>query len=279
MKTRKRNSRKNPEAQARYFNAAGGFFFIGGPCVIENEKMAFHTAGELKKICLRLNIPFIFKASYDKANRTSAKSFRGPGIKKGLQVLADIKKELGIPVLTDVHDIPEVKIAAKVVDILQIPAFLCRQTDLVTAAARTGRTINIKKGQFLSPFEIENIIKKVEATGNKKIILTERGFSFGYNNLVVDLRSIAYMKKTGYPVVIDATHSVQRPGGAGDRSSGDREYIEAIAKGAVAAGASGVFMEVHPNPAKALSDKDTQYPLDKAARLLYELKKIYIAAN
>jgi 2-dehydro-3-deoxyphosphooctonate aldolase (KDO 8-P synthase) len=241
--------------------------------------MAFSIAAELKKICQRLNIPFIFKASYDKANRTSAKSFRGPGIKKGLQILADIKKKLNVPVLTDVHSLDEVKAAAGTADILQIPAFLCRQTDLVTAAARTGRAINIKKGQFLSPFEMENIIRKIEAAGNKNIFLTERGFSFGYNNLVVDLKSIAYMKKTGYPVVIDATHSVQRPGGAGDRSGGDREYIEAIAKGAVAAGASGVFMEVHPNPAKALSDKDTQYPLDKIAKLLYELKKIYIAAN
>jgi 2-dehydro-3-deoxyphosphooctonate aldolase (KDO 8-P synthase) len=255
------------------------FFFIGGPCIIENAAMAMKTAAELKVICGRLGIPFIFKASYDKANRTSVASFRGPGIKKGLKILADIKKKLGVPVLTDVHDIPEVKLAAKVADILQIPAFLCRQTDLVVAAARTGRIINIKKGQFLSPFEVENVIRKVETAGNRNILLTERGFSFGYNNLVVDLKSIAYMKKTGYPVVIDATHSVQRPGGAGDRSGGDREYIEAISKGAIAAGASGVFMEVHPNPAKALSDKDTQYPLDKAAKLLYELKKIYIAAN
>jgi 2-dehydro-3-deoxyphosphooctonate aldolase (KDO 8-P synthase) len=241
--------------------------------------MAFKTAVALKEICGRLNIPFIFKASYDKANRTSAKSFRGPGIKKGLKILGDIRKKLKIPVITDVHDVSEVKLAAKIADVIQIPAFLCRQTDLVLAAARTGKVINIKKGQFLSPFEVENIIRKVEATGNNKILLTERGFSFGYNNLVVDLKSIAYLKNTGYPVVIDATHSVQRPGAAGDRSGGDRQYVEAIAKGAVAAGASGVFLEVHPNPAKALSDKDTQYPLDKAARLLYELKKIYIAAN
>jgi 2-dehydro-3-deoxyphosphooctonate aldolase (KDO 8-P synthase) len=247
--------------------------------MLENAAMAFKTAAGLKEICSRLNIPFIFKASYDKANRTSVKSFRGPGIRKGLKILADIRKKLGVPILTDVHDVAEVKLAAKVADIIQIPAFLCRQTDLVLAAARTGKIINIKKGQFLSPFEVENIIRKVEAAGNNKILLTERGFSFGYNNLVVDLKSIAYMKNTGYPVVIDATHSVQRPGGAGDRSGGDREYIEAIAKGAVAAGASGVFLEVHPNPSKALSDKDTQYPLDKAARLLYELKKIYIAAN
>lgn len=277
MKTKKKSSRKNQKTQARSFNES--FFFIGGPCIIENAAMAFKVASELKEICSRLNIPFIFKASYDKANRTSAGSYRGPGIKKGLKILGDIRKKLNIPVITDVHEVSEVKLAAKTADIIQIPAFLCRQTDLVLAAARTGKIINIKKGQFLSPFEVENIIRKVEATGNYKIMLTERGFSFGYNNLVVDLKAIAYLKNTGYPVVIDATHSVQRPGGAGDRSGGDREYIEAIAKGAVAAGASGVFLEVHPNPAKALSDKDTQYPLDKAARLLYELKRIYIAAN
>jgi len=241
--------------------------------------MAFKTAEALREICSHLNIPYVFKASYDKANRTSSKSFRGPGIVKGLSVLAKIKKQLGIQVITDVHSPDEAVIAAKAADILQIPAFLCRQTDLVLAAARTGRTINIKKGQFLSPFEMGNIISKAESTGNRDILLTERGFSFGYNNLVVDMKSIAYMRKFGYPVIIDATHSAQRPGGAGDRSGGDREYIPAIAKAAVAAGASGVFMEVHPNPQKALSDRDTQYPLDKIARLLYELKKIYIAAN
>lgn len=264
----------------KYSDITGnGLFLIAGPCVIENEKMAFETAEKLIEITGRLGIPFVFKASYDKANRSSIGSFRGPGIKKGLALMAKIRKALNVPVLTDVHETKDVAETAKAVDILQIPAFLCRQTDLVVAAAKTGKIVNIKKGQFLSPFEMDNIIKKAASTGNKEIMLTERGFSFGYNNLVVDLKSIAYMKNTGYPVVIDATHSVQRPGGAGDRSGGDREYIEPIAKGAVAAGAQGVFMEVHPNPKKAMSDKDSQYALDKVEPVLRKLKQIYDLVN
>ncbi|MEI7541721.1 MAG: 3-deoxy-8-phosphooctulonate synthase [bacterium] len=256
-----------------------GLFLIAGPCVIENEKMAFLIAEKLKEITQRLGMPFVFKASYDKANRTSLGSFRGPGIKKGLNLMAKIKEKLSLPVLTDVHETKDVVQTAKVVDILQIPAFLCRQTDLIVAAAKTGKIINIKKGQFLSPFEMDNIIQKALSTGNKEIMLTERGFSFGYNNLVVDLKSIAYMRKTGYPVIIDATHAVQRPGGAGNRSGADREYIDTIARGAVAAGATGVFMEVHPNPKKALSDKDSQYALDKVEPVLRKLKEIYDLVN
>ncbi len=241
--------------------------------------MAYGIAEALGEITSNLGIPFIFKASYDKANRTSIKSFRGVGIDKGLKILSGIRKAYGIPVLTDVHSPEEVKKAAQNVDVLQIPAFLCRQTDLIVAAAKSGAIVNIKKGQFLSPQEMGNIIKKAEGAGNKNLMLTERGFTFGYNNLVVDLKSIAHMKTLGYPVIIDATHAVQRPGGAGDKSAGERQYVEAIAKGCVAAGANGVFMEVHPNPEKALSDRDTQYSLDKIEELLGTLLDVYKAVN
>jgi len=278
MKTKK-TALKKVRITNSLFISQKDFFLIAGPCVIENEKMAVKIAAELKKVCEYSGVPFIFKASYDKANRSSGSSFRGQGMDKGLKILNKIKNELKIPVLTDVHDASQAVKAGKIADVLQIPAFLCRQTDLLTACARTGRAVNVKKGQFLSPFEIHNIIKKIELAGNKNILLTERGFSFGYNNLVVDLRSIAYMKKTGYPVIIDATHSVQRPGGEGDRSGGDREYIETIAKGAVAAGANGVFMEAHHDVKNALSDRDTQYPLDKVSGILALLKEIFEAAN
>ncbi len=278
MKTKK-NALKKIKITKDLAISQGDFFLIAGPCVIENEKMAMHIAGELKKVCEYSGIPFIFKASYDKANRSSIASFRGPGIDKGLKILSKIKKELNVAILTDVHDTSQAIKAGKVVDVIQIPAFLCRQTDLLTASARTGKAVNIKKGEFLSPFEIDNILRKVESAGNKNILLTERGFTFGYNNLVVDLRSIAYMKTKGYPVVIDATHSVQRPGGAGDRSGGDREFIETIAKGAVAAGANGVFLEVHHDIKNALSDRDTQYPLDKVSSILAQLKEIHEAVN
>jgi 2-dehydro-3-deoxyphosphooctonate aldolase (KDO 8-P synthase) len=241
--------------------------------------MARETAGKLKKITSAIGMPFVFKASYDKANRTSIKSFRGVGIDKGLKILSVIAGEFDVPVITDVHTAEEVKKAAQFVDILQIPAFLCRQTDLIVAAAKSGRIVNIKKGQFLSPQEMGNITKKAEAAGNTNLMLTERGFSFGYNNLVVDMKSIAYMKTLGYPVIIDATHAVQRPGGAGDKSGGEREYIDAIAKASVAAGADGVFLEVHPDPDKALSDKDTQYRLDRVEILLEKLQDIYNVAN
>jgi 2-dehydro-3-deoxyphosphooctonate aldolase (KDO 8-P synthase) len=264
----------------RYCEITGrGLFIIAGPCVIENEKMAYSTARRLKEIAVKLGLPLVFKASYDKANRTSISSFRGVGIDKGLKILSGISKEFDVPVLTDVHSPEEAVKAAQAVDVLQIPAFLCRQTDLIVAAAKSGKIVNIKKGQFLSPQEMDNIVKKAESAGNRNLILTERGFSFGYNNLVVDLKSIAYMKTLGYPVVIDATHAVQRPGGAGDKSSGDRQYVETIAKGSVAAGADGVFMEIHPDPDKALSDKDTQYPLDKAESLIAKLMEIYNIAR
>jgi 2-dehydro-3-deoxyphosphooctonate aldolase (KDO 8-P synthase) len=243
--------------------------------MIEDEKMAFKIASALKEITWELRIPFIFKGSYDKANRTSIKSYRGPGIEKGLRILDKVRQKFGVPIITDVHSPEEAAAAGKVADVLQIPAFLCRQTDLIVAAAKTGRPVNIKKGQFLSPYEVGNIVKKAESAGNNNIMLTERGFSFGYNNLVVDLKSIAIMKKTGYPVIIDATHSVQRPGGAGDQSGGDREFVETIAKGAVAAGANGVFLEVHHDVANAMSDKETQYPLDGAKKLLEKLKNIF----
>lgn len=256
-----------------------GFFFIGGPCVIESERLAFDTAMMLKEITSYLDIPFVFKASYDKANRTSLKSFRGIGLKKGLKILDKIKRKLDVKIITDVHAPSEVKEAAKVADILQIPAFLCRQTDLLVAAAKTDRVVNVKKGQFLSPYEVKNITEKIEAAGNDRIILTERGFSFGYNNLVVDMKSIAIMKSIGYPVVIDATHAVQRPGGAGTSSAGERQFVEAIAKGSVAAGANGVFMEVHPDPEKALSDKETQFPLSRIVGALARIKEVYEAVN
>ncbi|MCX7699001.1 MAG: 3-deoxy-8-phosphooctulonate synthase [Candidatus Goldbacteria bacterium] len=260
----------------KFFNITNNdFFLIAGPCVIEDEDITFKIAIKLKEITEKLSIPFIFKSSYDKANRTSIKSYRGPGLKKGIKILSIIRQKLKIPILTDVHSPDEARFAAKYVDVLQIPAFLCRQTDILLAAGKTGKPVNIKKGQFLSPYEIKNIIEKIKSTGNNNILLTERGYIFGYNNLVVDLKSIYYMKQTGYPVIIDVTHSVQRPGGAGIQSGGDREYIETIAKGCVAAGAYGVFMEVHPKPEKALSDSAVQYPLNKVEKLLRELKRIY----
>jgi len=238
-----------------------------------------HTAEKLKEITSFLSVPFVFKASYDKANRSSSKSYRGAGLAQGLKILEKVKRKFKVPVLTDVHSAQEAKEAGRTADIIQIPAFLCRQTDILAAAAKTGRMVNVKKGQFLSPYEVKNIIEKLTSAGNNRILLTERGFSFGYNNLVVDMKSIAIMKKTGYPVIIDATHAVQKPGGAGDRSGGEREFVEAIAKGAVAAGANGLFLEVHPDPKNALSDKETQYPLDSVMTLLYKVKEVYEAVN
>lgn len=278
-----KNNSQNKQVKIRLtksFNITNNdLFFIGGPCVIESESMIFKTALKLKEITEKLSIPFIFKSSYDKANRTSIKSFRGPGFKKGMRILLKVKQKLKIPVLTDVHSPQEATLAAKYVDILQIPAFLCRQTDILLAAGKTGKAVNIKKGQFLSPFEINNIIEKIRFTGNNNILLTERGYIFGYNNLIVDLKSIFCLKKTGYPVIIDVTHSVQKPGGQGSASGGDRKYIETIAKGCVAAGAYGVFLEVHPQPKKALSDSAVQYPLDKIENLLKNLIKVYNAVK
>ncbi len=250
------------------------FVLIAGPCVIENRQAALKTAMAIKKIAVKVNVPFIFKASYDKANRTSVNSFRGPGIKRGLEILEEIKDRVGVPIVSDVHSAFEVDQAAEVLDVLQIPAFLCRQTDLLIAAGKTKKVVNIKKGQFLAPGDIKQAIKKIEHTGNKKILLTERGTSFGYNNLITDFRSLAIMGKTGYPVVFDATHSVQQPGGLGAVSGGNSEHVPLLARCGVAAGCDAVFIEVHPNPKKALSDGPNMLPLSKLERLLVTLKAI-----
>ena len=247
-------------------------FLIAGPCVVEWRELQLETAGRLKEITAELDIPFIFKSSYDKANRSSGKSFRGLGMDKGLEILSYVKKEIGVPVLTDVHDEDEVKPAAAVVDVLQTPAFLCRQTDFIHAAASAGRPVNIKKGQFLSPQEMKNVVDKAkEASGKDNILVCERGFSFGYNNLVSDMRSLAIMRETGCPVVFDATHSVQLPGGQGTASGGQREFIPVLARAAVASGIAGLFMETHPDPAKALSDGPNAWPLAMMRELLETL--------
>ncbi|MFH1259884.1 MAG: 3-deoxy-8-phosphooctulonate synthase [Elusimicrobiota bacterium] len=247
---------------------------IAGLCIMETEKETFEIAEKIITITTKLKIPFIFKASYDKANRSSISAYRGPGLTRGLAILAGIKKELNVPILTDVHSADEVERAAEVADILQIPAFLCRQTDLILACARTGKPINIKKGQFLSPPEMKNIVGKIVSTGNRKILLTERGSSFGYNNLVVDMRALAIMKKTGYPVIFDATHSVQLPGGLGTSSGGETEFVPILARAAAAVGIAGVFLEVHPDPKRALSDSTTQLNLKELPLLLTRLKAI-----
>lgn len=249
-------------------------FLIGGPCAIESEELVLQTAEALKKITSELKIPFIFKSSYDKANRSSIKSFRGPGLKEGLRILQKVKEKIQVPVLSDVHHPEEVKLAAQVLDILQIPAFLCRQTDLILAAARTGKPVNVKKGQFLAPRDLGNIVEKITSAGNHQILLTERGTSFGYNNLVVDMRSIPIMKQFGYPVVFDATHSVQLPGAKGDASGGQREFVPCLAKAAVAAGCDGLFMEIHPDPDSALSDGPNMVRLADVKKLLEQLIRI-----
>ncbi|MBT7590203.1 MAG: 3-deoxy-8-phosphooctulonate synthase [Candidatus Scalindua sp.] len=243
---------------------------IAGPCVIETEKECCQIAEKIKEIAIKANIPFIFKASYDKANRSSIESYRGPGIEKGIKILSRIKKEIGVPVLSDVHCCREIDIVQDVLDVIQIPAFLCRQTDLLLHAAKTGKPINIKKGQFLAPGDVEHIAEKVLSTGNKNIIFTERGAMFGYNNLVADMRSIVIMKKMGFPVVFDATHSVQLPGGMGSTSGGQREMIEPLTNAAVSVGCDGLFVETHEKPEEALSDSATMLPLE---RLLPLLKK------
>lgn len=249
-------------------------FLICGPCVVESAEHAAMIAGRLKEICTQAGLPLIFKASYDKANRSSVKSYRGPGLKEGLRVLAGIKAKLGLPILTDVHETAHVAPAAEVCDILQVPAFLSRQTDLLVAAGKSGCVVNIKKGQFLSPWEMANVVEKVAATGNQKIILTERGFSFGYQNLVVDMRSFPILRKLGYPVVYDVTHSVQLPGGAGDASGGQPEFIEPLARAGTAAGVDGLFLEVHDNPSKALSDGSNALPLEHLPALLRKVKAL-----
>ncbi len=250
------------------------FVLIAGPCVIEGRTFSIRLAKALKKVAKECKIPFIFKASFDKANRTSINSFRGPGLKKGLAILKDIKKEAGVPVLSDIHNVDQLDEAAKVLDIIQIPAFLCRQTDLVVAAAKTKKVINIKKGQFLAPWDMIQVIKKIESAGNKKILLTERGVSFGYNNLVSDFRSLEVMTKTGYPVIYDATHSVQQPGGLGEASGGNNEYVPLLSRCAIAAGISALFIEVHPHPKQALSDGPNSLEFSKLKKLLNELKQI-----
>jgi 2-dehydro-3-deoxyphosphooctonate aldolase (KDO 8-P synthase) len=249
-------------------------FLIAGPCVIESEQLAIDTAGQLQEITRDLDIPFIYKSSFDKANRSSHTSFRGPGLEQGLRILENVKKQLGVPVLTDVHEDTPLSEVAAVVDVLQTPAFLCRQTNFIQNVARQGRPVNIKKGQFLSPWDMKNVTDKALATGNEQIMVCERGASFGYNNLVSDMRSLAVMRNTGVPVVFDATHSVQLPGGQGDSSGGQREFVPVLARAAVAAGVAGVFMETHPDPSVALSDGPNAWPLGQIEALLKTLKQI-----
>ena len=250
------------------------FVLIAGPCVIESEELVLKVASFVKRVCDKLEIPYIFKSSYDKANRTSISSFRGPGLEEGIRILAKVKEEVGIPILSDVHLPQEAGLAAEVLDILQIPAFLCRQTDLVLAVARTGKPVNVKKGQFLAPHDVKYIVEKIESVGNRKILLTERGTAFGYHNLVVDFRSLPIMRETGYPVVFDATHSVQLPGGRGGSSGGDRRFIPFLARAATAVGIDALFMEVHPEPDRALSDGPNMLPLSDLEELLTVLKEI-----
>jgi len=249
------------------------FILIAGPCVIENEKITLTTAEQIKKITSKLGIPFIFKSSYKKANRTSVKSFKGIGDQEAIKILHDVKAEFDIPVLTDVHSVEEISMVSESVDVLQIPAFLCRQTELLIAAGKTGKAVNVKKGQFLAPEDMRHAIEKIESTRNKKILLTERGTTFGYNNLVVDMRSLVIMKDFGYPVVMDATHSVQLPG-SGGKTSGQPKFIKPLAKAAAAIGIDALFLEVHPDPENALSDADSQLPLGDLGNLLLEIQKI-----
>ncbi len=263
----------------KHLNTKGRLFLLAGPCVIENEKLCRTVAASLVKTCKQLGIYYVFKASFDKANRTSGKAFRGPGIADGLKVLAKIRDEFGVPVVTDIHTEEQARLAGEVADILQIPAFLCRQTDLIEAAVATGKIVNIKKGQFLSPQEMGRVAEKARLAGGKKILLTERGTTFGYNNLVADMRSIPVMKSFGFPVVFDATHSVQQPGGGGDKTTGQREFAPVLAKAALAVGANGLFIETHPKPDAAMSDGPNMIPLGEIATVLRSLLKIYEAAK
>jgi len=249
-------------------------FLIAGPCVVESEQLQVDTAGTLKEITGRLGIHFIFKSSFDKANRTSVHSFRGPGLEEGLRVLSEVKRQLGVPLLTDVHEYTPMDEVASVVDVLQTPAFLVRQTDFITKVCATGKPVNIKKGQFLSPWDMKPVVEKAKSTGNNQIMVCERGASFGYNNLVSDMRSLAVMRETGCPVVFDATHSVQLPGGQGNSSGGQREFVPVLARAAVAVGVAGVFMETHPDPSKALSDGPNAWPLGKMEALLETLLEL-----
>jgi 2-dehydro-3-deoxyphosphooctonate aldolase (KDO 8-P synthase) len=255
------------------------FFLIAGPCVIESEALVLEVAGRLKEMTGALGIPFVFKASFDKANRSSRASFRGPGMDAGLEILSRVRAQIGVPVLTDVHEDTPLADVAAVVDVLQTPAFLCRQTNFIVAACSQNKPVNIKKGQFLSPWEMQNVVDKARSTGNDGIMVCERGFTFGYNNLVSDMRSLAVMRATGCPVVFDATHSVQLPGGQGSVSGGQREFVPVLARAAVAAGVAGIFMETHPDPAKALSDGPNAWPLDRMASLLTTLKELDAAVK
>ena len=249
-------------------------FLIAGPCVIESEQLAMDTAGQLKQMCAELGVPFIYKSSFDKANRSSGTSYRGPGMEEGLRILAEVKKRIGVPVLTDVHEDTPLAEVAEVVDVLQTPAFLCRQTNFIQNVARAGRPVNIKKGQFLAPWDMKNVVDKAKATGNDQIMVCERGVSFGYNTLVSDMRGLAIMRETGCPVVFDATHSVQQPGGQGTCSGGQREFVPVLARAAVAVGIAGLFAETHPDPARALSDGPNAWPLGHMRELLETLKEI-----
>lgn len=254
----------------------GGYspLIIAGPCVIESADIVFHTAEQLKKICGETGLPLVFKSSYDKANRSSIGSYRGPGIDKGLRILSDVRNKFGIPVISDVHSVEEVRPASEVLDALQIPAFLCRQTDLILSASKTGKPVNIKKGQFLAPWDVKNIIDKFSSTGNLDLFIAERGSVFGYNNLVVDFRGLSIMRSFGFPVVFDVTHSIQLPGGLGSSSSGQREFAEPLARAAAAVGVDGFFMEVHPDPNRALCDGPNMIKLDEVKRLLNTVKAL-----
>ena len=263
----------------KLLNSPKRLFLFSGPCVIESEALCLKIARSLKRSCDALGITYVFKGSYDKANRTSGKSRRGPGIQDGLKILASVREKVGVPILTDIHTEEQATKAVEIVDILQIPAFLCRQTDIVVAAAKTGKIVNLKKGQFLSPAEMGQVVSKVSGIGNNKIVLTERGTSFGYNNLVADMRSIPIMKSLGYPVVFDATHSVQLPGGGGDRSSGQGEFAPVLAKSALAAGANGLFIETHPEPAKSPSDGPNMIPLGQMNRTLKSMLRVFKAVR
>jgi 2-dehydro-3-deoxyphosphooctonate aldolase (KDO 8-P synthase) len=248
---------------------------IAGPCVIENEEITFTTAQKLKEVCDRLGISLIFKSSFDKANRTSGSSFRGPGIDQGLKILSEVKKRFSIPVISDIHAVDEVRPASEVLDALQIPAFLCRQTDLILSSSRTGKPVNVKKGQFLAPWDVKHIIEKFTSTGNQNLLLTERGTSFGYNNLIVDFRGFSVIRSFGYPMLFDVTHSLQLPGGEGSSSGGQREFAPSLARAAVATGVDGLFVEVHPDPMKALSDASTMIPLNEIEGLLQQTKTLH----
>ncbi len=266
---------RSDQAFWKKLNQRRRLFLLAGPCVVESEDLCLGIAETLKKACERREILYVFKASFDKANRSSSRSFRGPGIEEGLAVLARVRNEIGVKIVTDVHSEEQVRAAAEVADVLQIPAFLCRQTDLITAAVKTGKVVNIKKGQFLSPYDMANVVQKAVDQGGTKILLTERGTTFGYNNLVVDMRGIPIMKRLGFPVVMDSTHSVQLPGGAGDKSSGQSEFAPVLARAAIASGADGLFVETHPEPKNALSDGPNMIPLKNMPKLLDQWQKMH----